>query len=173
MLEHCKNRVACVLLKALPWLLSVISRLWQSQILQINTMWWVPSHMHYCITIAVCMHKSSMNTMMDMVDYENVNILVESSHSFIASMYIGDVFLILAFVTLEASCSSAANSPGCVCMSNSIHIISWWSKSSEEHIPHVHAHIAQLSLSVAHCWSIQCNRASTCKSYDMTTTCIT
>ena len=50
------------------------------------------------------------------VDYENVTILVESSHSLIASMCIGDVFLILAFVSLKASCSSAANRPGCVCM---------------------------------------------------------
>ena len=51
-------------------------------------------------------HKSS---------YENVIILTESSQSLIASMCIGDVFLILSFVSLLASCSSAANNPGCVC----------------------------------------------------------
>ena len=47
--------------------------------------------------------------------YENVIILTESSQSLIASMCIGDVFLILSFVSLLALCSSAANNPGCVC----------------------------------------------------------
>lgn len=54
---------------------------------------------------------------MDKVNYENVIILEQSSHSLIASMCIGDVFLILAFASLKASCSNAANRPGCVCMS--------------------------------------------------------
>ena len=60
---------------------------------------------------------------MDKVNYENVIILEQSSHSLIASMCIGDVFLILAFASLKASCSNAANRPGCVCMSR--WILSW------------------------------------------------